>query len=127
MTKTYKIISKEPYTFIAKTSGNECNKFRYKTDSDVLEIFDNLEIGRSYIFEQVVAIDKATGAEMKRQNGSPVYNYNLVDIVENNINYDKPELQLQLDEIFKKLELIDKGIVEILDKLSTLQDNQGRL
>ena len=52
MQKTFKILAKEPYKFTSK-AGQVYDKCKYKTDSDVLDIFTmNLEIGQSYDFEE---------------------------------------------------------------------------
>ena len=53
MTKQFKILGKEPYKFTSK-AGQVYDKCRYKTDSDLLDIFTmNLEIGQTYDFEEV--------------------------------------------------------------------------
>ncbi len=92
MQKTFKILDKEPYQMKAK-DGRTFDKCRYKTDSDMLDLFDlNLEIGKSYDFESYE----------KQVNGKVYTNWRLTK--------PKSTLELRIDDLenrVKKLEAND--------------------
>lgn len=99
-TKQFKILAKEPYEFVAK-DGRKFPKCRYKTDSEVLDVFaTNLEIGQSYEFEQTE----------KTFNGRVYKNWQLAR--------PKSSLELRLDGLESRVANLEGKSLEI-DKVNT--------
>ena len=94
MIKKFKITDKEPYKFTAK-DGKVYDKCRYRTDSDVLDIFVmNLEVGQTYEFESVE----------KEYKGRMYTNWNLVK--------PKNGIELRLDAIESRLNALEARDIE---------------
>ena len=86
MVKKFKILEREPYKFTSR-AGQVYDKCRYKTDSDLLDIFAmNLEVGQTYDFEEVE----------KESNGRVYKNWVLAK--------PKSSLELRIEVLEKKFE-----------------------
>ena len=97
--KQFKILGKEPYKFTSK-AGQVYDKCKYKTDSDVLDIFAmNLEIGQSYDFEE----------QEKTFNGRVYKNWVLAR--------PKNSLELRLDSLESRVANLEGKSIEI-DKVN---------
>ena len=99
MVKKFKILEREPYKFTSK-AGQVYDKCKYKTDSDVLDIFAmNLEIGQTYDFEE----------QEKTSNGRVYKNWVLAR--------PKNSLELRLDSLESRVANLEGKSLEI-DKVN---------
>lgn len=112
MEKTFKILAKDPYTFTSK-QGKTYDKCRYKTDSDILDVFNrDLEVGRSYKFEAVET----------QSNGRIFTNWKFIgEVIQNSApqNSESQQILLGLDESNRKLDELKEMIIA-MQKLQSL-------
>lgn len=105
MVKKFRILGKEPYKFTSK-AGQVYDKCRYKTDSDLLDIFAmNLEIGQIYDFEEVE----------KEYNGRVYKNWVLAK--------PKSSLELRIESLESRLSALEGKSLEIDNINSELAGN----